>query len=291
MSDNKKYYYLKLKDNFFDSDEIKILEAMPNGISYSNLLLKLYLKSLKCNGALVFNDYIPYNVDMIAAITNLNIDTVRSGLEILSRMNLIDKLDDGTIYMTNIQNFIGKSTTEADRKREYRKTIEDKKLLSSKSRTNVLTNVGEMSDERTPENRDKRLENRDKRLDINTISKDIVSSNKLLPIIEKWNSLNLAKIISIKPSTKRYTMLNARIKEYGVDKILEAIESITKSDFLKGQNNKNWIITFDWFIKPNNFTKVLEGNYDNREVNTNAKHSRTDTKKSKSIYDDFLKSL
>ncbi|MDS2505968.1 phage replisome organizer N-terminal domain-containing protein, partial [Streptococcus pneumoniae] len=52
MSDNKKYYYLKLRDNFFDNDDIAILESMPDGILYSNILLKLYLRSLKNNGKL-----------------------------------------------------------------------------------------------------------------------------------------------------------------------------------------------------------------------------------------------
>lgn len=129
MADNKKYYYLKLKDNFFDSEEIKILESQANGIYYSNLLIKLYLKSLKYNGALRFNDYIPYDEAMISTITNLNIDVVRSGLKTLYAMKLIERLDDGTIYMMNIQSFIGKSSSEADRKRLYREKIEEEKLM------------------------------------------------------------------------------------------------------------------------------------------------------------------
>lgn len=97
--------------------------------------------------------------------------------------------------------------------------------------------------------------------DNNTISKDIVSSTKVQPIIDSWNSLGLQKLVSINPNTNRYRLLNARIKEYGLDIVLETIENIRYSSFLKGQNNKNWTITFDWLIKPNNFTKVLEGNY------------------------------
>jgi predicted phage replisome organizer len=69
MSDNKKYYYLKLRDNFFDNDDIAILESMPDGILYSNILLKLYLRSLKNNGKLMFNDRIPYNAQMLSTIT------------------------------------------------------------------------------------------------------------------------------------------------------------------------------------------------------------------------------
>lgn len=97
--------------------------------------------------------------------------------------------------------------------------------------------------------------------DNNTISKDIVSSTKVQPIIDSWNSLGLQKLVAINPNTNRYRLLNARIKEYGLDTVLEAIENIRYSSFLKGQNNKNWTIRFDWLIKPNNFIKILEGNY------------------------------
>ena len=54
MADNRKYYYLKLKENFFDSDSIVLLEDMKDGILYSNILLKLYLKSLKNGGCLLY---------------------------------------------------------------------------------------------------------------------------------------------------------------------------------------------------------------------------------------------
>ena len=64
--------------------------------------------------------------------------------------------------------------------------------------------------------------------------------------------------------SKRGGMLRARVNEYGVDKVLEAIEKVRSSDFLKGQSKSGFIITFEWFVRPNNFPKVLEGNYDNR---------------------------
>ena len=59
-------------------------------------------------------------------------------------------------------------------------------------------------------------------------------------------------------------MLSARIGQYGIDDVLGAIEKIKQSDFLQGRNNRNWTITFDWFVRPNNFPKVLDGNYGNR---------------------------
>ena len=65
MADNRKYYYLKLKENFFDSDSIVLLEDMKDGILYSNILLKLYLKSLKNGGRLQLDEHIPYTAQMI----------------------------------------------------------------------------------------------------------------------------------------------------------------------------------------------------------------------------------
>ena len=99
------------------------------------------------------------------------------------------------------------------------------------------------------------------------ISKDILVPKDLEPIAQKWNSLNLSKINSIK--NKRLKMLRARIRDYGMDNVLKAIDNISKSNFLQGQNNKNWTITFDWFIKPNNFDKVLDGNYNNKSITKN----------------------
>ena len=77
MADNRKYYYLKLKENFFDSDSIVLLEDMKDGILYSNILLKLYLKSLKNGGKLQLDENIPYTAQMIATLTRHQIVTGR----------------------------------------------------------------------------------------------------------------------------------------------------------------------------------------------------------------------
>ena len=83
-------------------------------------------------------------------------------------------------------------------------------------------------------------------------------------IIEAWNSLGLQQVTKVPSDSKRGGMLRARVNEYGVDKVLEAIEKVRSSDFLKGQSKSGFIITFEWFVRPNNFVKILEGNYDNR---------------------------
>lgn len=83
-------------------------------------------------------------------------------------------------------------------------------------------------------------------------------------IIEAWNTLGLQQVTKITGDSKRGGMLRARVKEYGVDAVLDAIEKVRASAFLQGQNSRNFVITFEWFVKPNNFPKVLEGNYDAR---------------------------
>lgn len=148
MSDNKKYYYLRLKDNFFDSDELKILESMKDGYLYSNILLKLYLRSLKNDGKLVVNERIPYNSEMLASVTGHQVGTIKQALSIFKELGLIEVLENGAIYMLDIQNFIGKGSTEADRQRLYDRRISEerkqKKLTQSR-------NLEEICKKSTPE--------------------------------------------------------------------------------------------------------------------------------------------
>lgn len=137
MADNKKYYYMRLKENFFDSSEISLLESMPDGYLYSNILLKLYLRSLRGEGRLAINN-IPYSPEMIATVTHHPVETVKKALDIFQKLGLIEILDSGVIYMLNIQEFIGESSTEADRIRAYRQRIAQEKDV-------------QMYDKRTPE--------------------------------------------------------------------------------------------------------------------------------------------
>lgn len=137
VADNKKYYYIRLKDSFFDSDEIKLLESIPNdGYKFSNILLKMYLKSLKYNGRLMFNDRIPFNSEMLSTVTGHSVGDINRAIDMFKKFGLIEVFDTGEIYMLDIQSFIGKTTTEADRKRSYRKEIEDKKAIGTNVRQN-----------------------------------------------------------------------------------------------------------------------------------------------------------
>lgn len=150
MADNKKYYYLKLKENFFESDSMVLLENMEDGYLYSNILLKLYLRSLKDSGRLMLNGTIPYNSRMLASVTRHQVETIEKALKVLKELGLIEILDSGAIYMMDIQNFIGESSSEADRKRAYRARIETEKTGQTSGQMSVTC-----PDKTPPENRDR----------------------------------------------------------------------------------------------------------------------------------------
>lgn len=130
MADNKSYYYIRLKETFFRDDAIMLLESMPDGYLYSNILLKITLMSLKGDGKLMYNNVIPYSPQALATLTGHSVGVVEKALEQFKALGLIDILDNGAIFILNIQNMIGKSTTEADRQREYdRRIAEEKKSV------------------------------------------------------------------------------------------------------------------------------------------------------------------
>ena len=189
MSDNKKYYYLKLKDNFFESDELVLLENQQDGYIYSNILLKLYLRSLKNNGKLMFKDRIPYNVRILSSVVRQPEAVVEKALYLFKELGLIEILDNGAIYMLDIQNFIGKSSTEADRIRKYRNKIdEDKKLLDN--------DVVQMYDKSTPE-----IE----------IEKEIEINKKIVP---NKNVEEPTPIKLLLKNGEEYTVDDQKIKEW-----------------------------------------------------------------------------
>lgn len=138
----KKYYYLKLKETFFNSDEIILIESMKDGMLYSNILLKLYLLSLKCNGYLRLNDNMNYTAQMIATITRHEVGTVERALRIFAEFGMILETADGSIYMMNIEDMVGSSSTEADRKRLARANL---KQLNGQTADKYPTDVPALS--------------------------------------------------------------------------------------------------------------------------------------------------
>ena len=123
--DNKRFYWLKLDKDFFKKHNIRIIENMPNGKDYILFYLKLLCESTSHEGYLRFSPTIPYNEEMLATITNTNIDIVRSAIKIFTELEMMCILDDGTLYLEQVQKMIGSETGQTIRKREA-KLIEGK---------------------------------------------------------------------------------------------------------------------------------------------------------------------
>lgn len=255
MADNQKYYYLRLKEDFFDDDAIQILESMPDGYLYSNILLKLYLKSLKMGGKLMFNERIPYNPTVLATITRHQVGTVEKALGIFKELGLVEILDNGAMYMLDIQNYIGKTSTEADRKREYRERIEREKIVLIGQMSGQMS--GQSSDKSTPEIEiEKEIE----------LDKEIKREANIdyQQIADMYNEICISFPRMKSLSDARKKAIRARLKTYSLADIQTVFEKAEQSDFMKGKNDRNWSATFDWMLKDTNMAKILDGNYDNK---------------------------
>lgn len=192
------------------------------------------------------------------------IGATNDDMNILILQKFIIPFDSGVVVIKHwrIHNYIRKDT--------YNETAykEEKALLEfDENKAYKLSSQLSVDEPRT--NRGRTVDTGKVRLGKDSIDKElIVSKDTICPtdverVIDAWNSLGLDRIIKITEGTQRHTWLRKRIKEYGLEAILSGIEKVRKSAFLNGGNSKGWTITFDWFIRPNNFPKVIGGNYDN----------------------------
>ncbi len=166
---DKKYYWLKLKRDFFKRHDIRIIEELPNGKEYLLFYLKLLVESIDHEGSLRFSDTIPYNDQMLSVITNTNVDIVRSAMKLFVDLKMLDVLDDETIYMAEVQKMIGSAVDSdvANRQRRCRERKKQEALLGTTSSvTSALQNV---TSSVTNDNESKSIE---KEIDIE-IEKDI----------------------------------------------------------------------------------------------------------------------
>lgn len=171
---------------------------------------------------------------------------------------MIEKESDNFRTLINIVNYeVFQDTPNTDRTQTSEQTSE---------------RISERISERTSDKQEcKELKN-DKNVKNIRLSKDNLcqTQNDVRRAVEEWNTLSeygIKTVSKLSSDSRRYQNMNARIKQYGFDAVMKAIDNIRHSDFLQGKHNgKNWQITFDWFVLPNNFPKVLDGNYNNSDV-------------------------
>jgi uncharacterized phage protein (TIGR02220 family)/predicted phage replisome organizer len=233
MADNEKYYYIKLKDSYFDQDNIKVLESMKNGHIYSLIIIKLYLKASKTDGQLMMTQRIPYdpnNVNILANVIGHDVDHVKEAIRLGVELDLIRVIEGREIWMTEIQNMIGQSSTEADRIRSYRKKLDEKLLPES-------TDV-QMYDKSTPEieiETETETET-EKETDTEIDTRDQIPYDEIISYLNEKTSSRYRNT----ETTKR--LIHARLEE-----------GFTKEDFFKVIDNKasSWKNT-EWekYLRP-----------------------------------------
>ena len=142
MAEAKKFYWLKLKRDFFKRHDIRIIEEMQNGKDYVLFYLKLLLESIDHEGSLRFSDTIPYNEQMLSVVTNTNVDIVRSAMKLFIELGMMSICDDQTIYMAEVDKMIG-SAADNDGANRVRRFREKQKHLALQSVTDCVTDDNE----------------------------------------------------------------------------------------------------------------------------------------------------
>ena len=255
---DKKYFWLKLQKDFFKRHDIRIVESMPNGKDYILFYLKLLCESIDHDGNLRFSEEIPYNAEMLATITNTNVDIVRSAVKLFTELKMMEILDDGTYYLSEVNKMLGSESYWAKKKREQRA------LSGEVGHCPTVSNEIPMCPSKSIE-KDIDIDI-DKEKDIDTDKeKRERPTDTAQKIIDSFNEIctTLPKVKKLTDARKK--VVTARLKEYSEDDILSVFRIAQQSDFLTGRNDKGWQADFDWLMKPSNIVKVLEGNYNNRK--------------------------
>lgn len=253
--------WIKLSTDIFDNRKIRQIEKLPDGDALVVIWLKLLVLAGNVNdgGAVYFTREIPYTDQLLSTQFDRPLTTVQMALKVFQSFGMIEIIDD-LIYISNWEKYQSadklEQMREANRQRQAR--FREKRKANLLFEENVtLPNVTDcyaVTHEVTPSNA----------VDIDKDLEEDKEKEKNKKIVEAWNATGFTKIRGIVPNSKRDRLLKARIKERGEEAVLEAIARAKESSFLAGKNRKGWTITFDWFILPTNFQKVLEGNYDDR---------------------------
>ena len=118
--DKERYYWLKLKRDFFKRHDIRVIEDMPNGKEYVLFYLKLMVEAIDHEGALRFSDTIPYSESMLSSVTNTNVDIVRSALRLFMELGMVELLNDETLFLNEVAKLLDSETYAAGRQRDLR---------------------------------------------------------------------------------------------------------------------------------------------------------------------------
>ncbi len=279
--------WIKITTDMFDNKKIKYIRKMPEGNNIVLIWVMLLTMAGNCNanGMIFLTENIPYTTKMLADELGFEENIIIMAVNILEKLNMV-LTDDDVLRIPGWeehQNVEGMERIREQTQKRVQKHREKQKLLASQTsdaaeiqnnapdnvavtESNVTCNVTV-----TKGNAVEREEEKEE--EYITVSKDTVRQTEVRRVIEQWNSLSvygIAQVSKICANSKRYKNLTARIREYGLEEVLKAVENVKSSKFLQGKagGSRQWMITFDWFVLPSNFPKVLEGYYTDRQEQT-----------------------
>lgn len=233
-TENKRFYWIKLRENFFQQETIDWLMEQENGSAYIVLYLKLCLMTANTSGELIrtIGDMtIPYEPKKISQKTGFDIDTVNVALSLFRHLGLVEGTREGIQILPEVKNMVGSESASAIRMRKCRKKEKEaKKALQSN--TNVTdkashcdTNVTDKASQCDVEIRDKRLEYRDKSKEyrdkkVESRKKETgASDDGLKDVITAYR-----KNIYPMPGEMDLEKLKAMVDDFGSDTVIKAID-------------------------------------------------------------------
>ena len=223
MSENKRYYWLKLDESFFEDDTIAWLEEQENGKDYVIFYLKLALKSLKDDGRLiryVGETLIPYDVKALAKLTNTSPDTVAVAMKTFLNIGLVSQLESGEIYLNQIEEMVGSETDVAKRVRKHRA----KKALGGGEKKELLQGNADETKSNTEKEKEK-----EKELEIDKDTMPSSVEHDRIPYREIVEYLNEKTNSQYRPTSKKtQALIKARYNDgFNIDDFKIVIDNKT----------------------------------------------------------------
>ncbi len=261
MTTGKRYYWLKLKDDFFTSKRVKKLRKMAGGDTYLIIYLKLQLMAMKNDGIIEWTGLENNIADELALDLDEEPDNVKVTLSYLLSCGLAESSDEIHFFFPYSVENTGSETSSAQRVRECRSR---KALQCNADVTQVKQECnGEKEIEKELEiDTDLEIEQEEEN---NTPQAEAVNFCPFVKIKNLYHTICVSypRIKAIDGNRK--TAVAARWRSYkSLDKFEEVFRLAESSPFLKGENDRNWAADFDWMMKPTNFSKILEHKYDAR---------------------------
>lgn len=255
----KKYYWLKLKNNFFSQPKIKKLRKIAGGDTYTIIYLKMQLYSLEDDGKLYFDGIEENFVEEMALKIDEDPENVGVTIQFLIAQGLMILCDDNEYLMTETQESIGSESDSAQRVRAHR----ERKALHCNDTVTLCNTEKEIEIEK--ENRDRVRDKTDSKISYQLIADTFNDICKSFDRVERI-------------SDSRKEDIDAACKKFSFSQIRTAFIKAENSKFLKGKESKGdykFNANFNWIIKERNLKKILEGKFDNEPEGSEKKKKQS----------------